>query len=324
MNSESLGDRYHLVRLIGSGGMGSVYEGVDVATGGRVAIKLLHESDAADMSGPPSSVRRLKREAQAIRTIDTPHIVRVLDAGVHPGTCAPYLVLELLEGEDLQRTIDRLGPLPPPFALKIVAQACLGLKAAHSVGVVHRDIKPANLFLERLPGGEIVVKLLDFGIAKLLRGAGFAEQASTLTDSGTMLGSPYYMSPDQLRNAKRSDHRSDIWSIGAVLYCALTGRPPHAEIKVFVRLIAAICGQRPPPLRQLAPCVSPEAAQIVERAMAIDPSQRFPSVLAMLDALRALLPDGFALREDEEMMSAPLHPSGPRCSSVDSILQAVG
>jgi serine/threonine-protein kinase len=312
MNSEGLDNRYHLIRLIGSGGMGAVYEAVDVATGGRVAIKLMHDSATAYTSGSPSSFSRLKREARAMRTIDSPHIVSVLDAGTHPETGAPYVVLELLQGEDLQRTIDRLGPLPPPFALKIVAQACLGLKEAHAVGIVHRDIKPANLFLERRSDGEIVVKLLDFGLAKFLRGAAFAELPSTLTDSGTMLGSPYYMSPDQLRNAKHSDHRADIWAIGAVLYCALTGRAPHAEIKIFVKLIATICSQRPLPLRQLAPWVSPEAARIVEHAMEIDPSQRFSSVLAMLDALRALLPDGFTLREEMSMppcLSAMSHPS---------------
>jgi eukaryotic-like serine/threonine-protein kinase len=298
MNNESLDDRYHLVRLIGSGGMGRVYEGVDAATGGRVAIKMIHDSAGVYGSGAPMSFSRLKREGRALRTIDTPHIVSVLNAGTHPGTGAPYIVLELLEGEDLQRTIDRIGPLPPPFALKIVAQACLGLKAAHAVGVVHRDIKPANLFLER-QRGEIIVKILDFGLAKILRGAASAEPSSTLTDSSAVLGSPYYMSPEQLQNAERSDHRTDIWSIGAVLYCALTGRAPHEEIRSFVRLIAAICCQRSLSVRQIAPWVSPEAARIVEDAMEIDPSQRFPSALAMHDALRALLPDGFALRGEE-------------------------
>lgn len=320
MKSESLGNRYHLVRVIGSGGMGSVYEGVDVATGRRVAIKLLHEVDGEYGDGRPPRIRRFEREAKAIRSIDTPHIVSVLDAGTHPETGVPYIVLEFLEGEDLQQAIDRLGPLPPLFALKVVAQACLGLKAAHAVGVIHRDIKPANLFLCQQSGGEIVVKLLDFGIAKLLRGGACAEQASTLTDSGTMLGSPYYMSPDQLRNAKQADHRTDIWSIGAVLYCALTGRPPHADIKIFVKLIAAICGQRPPPLQKLGPWVLPEVTRIVESAMEIDPSQRFPSVLAMLDALRALLPDGFALHEEE--ISMPLCPSSTTFPSVDSTLLA--
>jgi serine/threonine-protein kinase len=322
MNSERLGGRYQIVRLIGSGGMGSVYEGVDVATGGRVAIKLIHECAALHTTnGPPSSFSRLKREARAMKTIDTPHIVSVLDAGTHPETGAPYIVLELLEGEDLQRTIDRLGPLPPPFALKVVAQACLGLTAAHAAGVVHRDIKPANLFLQRRAGGEMIVKLLDFGIAKILRGAASSDASTTLTDSGTVLGSPYYMSPEQLRSAKQSDHLTDIWSIGAVLYCALTGRAPYAEVRPFVRLIAAICGQRPVPVRQIAPLVSPEAAQIIENAMAIDPSQRFPSALAMLDALRALLPDGFALREE---MSTPRYPSGTSGPSVSSSWQAAG
>ena len=321
MDSERLGNRYHLVRLIGSGGMGSVYEGVDVATGRRVAIKLIHDNVASFTNGPPSSFSRLKREAQAMRTIDTPHIVSVLDAGTHPDTGAPYLVLEFLEGEDLQRTIDRLGPLPPAFALKIAAQACLGLEAAHAAGVVHRDIKPANLFLARGSDGEIVVKLLDFGVAKIAPGIALAEHPSTLTDSGTLLGSAYYMSPDQLRSAKRSDHRTDIWSLGAVLYCALTGRVPHAEIKVFVKLIAAVCAQRPRPLRQLAPWVSPEAARIVEGAMEIDPAQRFPSALAMLDALCALLPEGFALHEE---MSRPQCLSGTSRPSAYSSLPLAG
>src|SRR5262245_61735240 len=149
MNRERLGDRYQLVRLIGSGGMGSVYEGIDVATGARVAIKMIHDRASLYASDPPSSFSRLKREALAMRTVETPHIVRVLDAGTHPETGAPYIVLELLQGEDLQRTINRMGTLPPLFALKVAAQACLGLQAAHAAGIVHRDIKPANLFLER-------------------------------------------------------------------------------------------------------------------------------------------------------------------------------
>jgi eukaryotic-like serine/threonine-protein kinase len=311
MNSESLGDRYQLVRMIGSGGMGSVYEGVDLATGSRVAIKLLRDNAAAYETNAPLRLSRLKREGRVMRAIDAPHVVSVLDAGMHPKTGAPFLVLELLEGEDLQRTIDRLGPLPPPLALKVVAQACLGLQAAHAAGVVHRDIKPANLFLERR-GGEIIVKLLDFGIAKLQRVLS-VEQASTLTDSGTLLGSMYYMSPDQLRSAKRSDHRADIWSLGAVLYCALTGCAPHAEIKVFVSLIAALCTQPPLPVRQIAPWVPAEAARIVEVAMAIDPTQRFQSAIEVLDALRPLLPDGFALRE--EMLT----PQCFSCSICDSV-----
>jgi len=305
MNSEILGDRYQLVRMIGSGGMGAVYEGVDLATESRVAIKLLRDSAAVYETNAAELLSRLEREARVMRALDTPHVVRVLDAGVHPKTGAPFLVLELLEGEDLERTIDRLGPLPPPLALKVVAQACLGLQAAHAAGVVHRDIKPANLFLERRDG-EITVKLLDFGIAKLQR-APSVEQTRSLTDSGIILGSMYYLSPDQVRSTKRSDHRADIWSLGAVLYCALTGCDPHAEIKVFVRLIAALCTQPPLPVHQIAPWVPAEAARIVEVAMAIDPTQRFQSALEVLDALRPLLPDGFALRE--EMLSPQCFPS---------------
>src|SRR5262249_33116186 len=152
----------------------------------------IHENTALYMSGSPSTFGRFKREARAMRAIDSPHIVSVLDAGTHPETEAPYIVMELLEGEDLQRTIDRFGPLPPLVALKVAAQACLGLHAAHAAGIVHRDIKPANLFLERRSDGEITVKLLDFGLAKILQGGASGDPLSTLTDSGTLLGSPYY------------------------------------------------------------------------------------------------------------------------------------
>jgi serine/threonine protein kinase len=302
MTEKSLNDRYKLVRLIGEGGMGSVYEAIDVAAGQRVAIKVIHD-DAAELpltvAAPQGRSRRFDREARTMMTLSTPHILSVLDAGAHPTTGAPYLVTELLDGEDLQRTIDRIGPLPPPVALAIVAQACLGLSAAHALGVVHRDIKPANLFLARRPDGEIIVKILDFGVAKILRGGATPEWSfSTLTDSGTLIGSPLYMSPEQLQTANEPDGRTDVWGIGSALYCALAGRAPHADKRSFVSLVTSICNQAPVPLREIAPWVSPEVAAVVERAMEIDPARRFPSALAMVEALRPLLPDGSSLREE--------------------------
>src|SRR6185295_15097460 len=155
-------------------------------------------------------------------------------------------------GEDLQMLLNRLGPFPPELALRIAAQACIGLQKAHEVGVAHRDIKPANLFLSRRDG-EIVIKLLDFGVAKVK-----ADQITFagLTRTGSVLGTPYYLSPEQAKGQRDVDHRADLWSIGIVLYAMLTGRPPHAELDTFGALVLAICTQPPKPVQELAPWVS--------------------------------------------------------------------
>lgn len=317
MTGESLNDRYQLVRLIGEGGMSSVYEAIDVAAGQRVAIKVIHD-DGAEMplsvAAPPSLSRRFDREARAMMTLRTPHILSVFDAGAHPTTGAPYLVMELLEGEDLERTIDSLGPLSTPLCLAIAAQACLGLSAAHALGVVHRDIKPANLFLARQKDGEILVKILDFGVAKMLRGATSEWSFSTLTDSGTLIGSPLYMSPEQLRSTDEPDGRTDVWGIGSALYCALAGRAPHADKKSFVTLVNAICNQAPKPLGEIAPWVSPEVAAVVARAMEIEPARRYQSAREMLEAILPLLPDGTALREEMVAPNSAARPNIERIS----------
>jgi hypothetical protein len=287
--------KYQIVRQLGEGGMGAVYEARHTGTARRVAVKVIVGEALAKN---PDIVRRFRREAMASGSIESQHIAQVLDTGVDPTTGSPYMVMELLSGEDVQQAIQRIGgPLSPDLALRITAQACLGLQRAHEAGVVHRDIKPANLFLSRREGGELVVKLLDFGIAKVKMDQFSSTEHAHLTRTGAMLGTPLYMSPEQARGKKTIDHRTDIWSIGVVLYEALTARLPHGHAETLGELIIHICSQAPTPVQDCAPWIAPEVAAIVHRALALDPASRFASAGEMFEALRILLPDGHAIQE---------------------------
>jgi eukaryotic-like serine/threonine-protein kinase len=291
----TLDRRYSLLRLLGEGGMGEVYEAAHTGTGRRVAVKLIRARLGARGD---EAERRFRREAKAAGALHSPHIVEVLDAGEDAETGDPYLVMELLHGEDLQHLVDRLGPLPPDVALRIAAQALAGLVRAHEAGIVHRDIKPANLFLVRGEGGEVTVKVLDFGVAKVENGALQAALTSGLTRTEGLLGSPLYMSHEQMQNSKGVDFRTDLWSLGSVLYCALAGRAPYRHVENLFELLPAVRSGQAPPLRDLAPWVPAPVAQAVARALAVAPEDRYPSAAAMLEALRALTPEGPALREE--------------------------
>ena len=266
--------------------MGAVYEGEHTGTGRRVAIKVI---SSGDVSHDKKLVARFQREAKAAGSIDTQHITQVLDAGTDE-TGSPYLVMELLHGEDLQSAIRRLGPLPVEVALRIVAQTCLGLQKAHDAGVVHRDIKPANLFLARRDAGEVTVKLLDFGVAKVKMDHASDTDNMALTKTGSMLGSPLYMSPEQAKGLKTIDHRADLWSLGVVLYQALTGKTPYDHCDALGGLIIAICHEDVAPVEELAPWVPDEVGAIIARALQRDPAARFQSAQEMFDAIRPLIP----------------------------------
>jgi eukaryotic-like serine/threonine-protein kinase len=292
---ETLNNQYRIVRQMGGGGMGAVYEGEELSNGRRVAIKVISTGDSAR---DKALLGRFNREAKATMSIDTDHIVRLFDAGTDAATGQPFMVMEYLSGEDLSHLFKRLGPLPPDLALRIVAQACIGLEKAHEARVVHRDIKPANLFLAVEPDGRHLVKLLDFGIAKIKMDQAEMLDSKSLTRTGSMIGSPLYMSPEQARGSKTIDHRADIWSMGIVLYQALSGRTPYQDIEALGELIIAICSESPRPVQDLSPWVPPEVASIVHRALRFEPGERFQTATEMLATLRALLPDGSEIRPE--------------------------
>jgi serine/threonine protein kinase len=303
---EVIDGRYELMRLLGRGGMGSVYEARAIAGGHRVAVKIIEPSHKRD----DAQLARFQREARFAAAVDTRNIVQVSDAGADARTGVRFLVMDYLVGEDLQHLLDRVGTLPPELALGLVAQVCVGLQKAHDARVVHRDIKPANLFLMRDERGEIVVKILDFGIAKILDEPSKPGALASLTKTGSVLGSPLYMPPEQARGRKQIDWRADVWSLGVVLYRALAGRTPHTRTESVLDLLMTICMVPPPPIEQLAPGIAPEVAAITDRALRLDPAERFQSAAEMRAAIEALIPRDRVIRA-EELASLEARPIAP-------------
>ncbi len=283
--SALIDNRYKLLRQLGAGGMGVVWEAEHTGVGRRVAVKLLHKELLTKES---SLLGRLQREARLAGSLESPHIAAVLDTGVDPGTGSPYLVMEYLVGEDLQTLIARAGRLPHELALRIAAQACLGLKKAHEANIIHRDVKPANMFLARRDG-EVTVKILDFGIAKLRADELTSLEQASLTRTGSLIGSPLFMSPEQARGMKTIDQRADVWSMGVVLFNMLTGRTPYDSIDALGELILAICSTASPSVRDFAPEVPISVAEIVQRALQISPDMRYQTVAEMYDAIAAAI-----------------------------------
>ena len=292
MIGDILDDRYKIVQPLGEGGMGAVYEARHLGTGRRVAVKVI----TCQLAHTELVVARFQREARAAGTVESAHIAQILDSGKDLKTGLPFLVMEYLTGQDVQQLFTKLGPLPPDLALRILGQACLGLAKAHGAKVMHRDLKPANLFLAQRDEGELAIKILDFGIAKIKMDEVVSVQPD-LTRTNSMLGSPLYMSPEQARGSKDIDYRTDIWSLGVVLYKLLSGRTPFEDVEALGELIIAICGERTPPIQGFAPWVPPEVAAIAHRALKINRAERFQSALEMYEAIKALLPHGGAIQE---------------------------
>ncbi len=290
----TLDNRYEISRVIGAGGMGAVYEAHHVGTGRRVAVKVI---STGDLSKDAALVGRFQREAKAAGAVDTQHICQVIDTGTDPTNGFPYMVMEYMVGEDVQQLLRRVGPVHSDLALRIVAQACIALSKAHEAGVVHRDIKPANLFLAKGDAGAVIVKLLDFGIAKVKMEHASETGDAGLTRTGTMLGSPLYMSPEQARGVKTIDHRADIWSLGVVLYELLSGRTPYHHIDALGELIIAICSEPPRPVQDFASWVTPEIAAVVHKALKAQPAERFQTAGEMLEAIKPLLTHGHQIEE---------------------------
>jgi eukaryotic-like serine/threonine-protein kinase len=294
--------KYEIVRQLGEGGMGAVYEARHKGTGRRVAVKVIVSEELLKDN---DMVKRFQREARATGSIESQHIAHVLDTGVDHERGYPYLVMEYLRGQDISQAIQRIGHISPDLALRITAQACIGLQRAHEAGVTHRDIKPANLYLAEQDGGEVFVKLLDFGIAKINIEKMMSAESAALTRSGAMLGSPLYMSPEQAKGSKSIDHRTDLWSLGVVLYQALSGVTPYGHCDTLGGLLFAICSEEPRIVQDYAPWVAPEVADVVRRALTIDPAHRFQSAEEMGSAIRALLPHGRSIQTE---MFTPLAP----------------
>lgn len=279
--------------------MGAVYEAFCEQTSAHVAVKVLHQHLAEG-----EAAQRFRREADAARRVDNEHIVRIVEGGTCGVTGHLFLVTELLAGNDLQHWLDRIGPISLRGALRITAQALRGLREAHAARVVHRDIKPGNLFLAQNASGSLVLKILDFGIAKVHREAFSQSSQSSLgattnmTATGSLLGSPLYMSPEQVQDSRNVDHRTDLWSLGAVLYAMLSGRAPHQHLSSIGQLLVAICVHPARPLVEVAPWVPAEVAAIVHRALEMDPAARYPNAAAMLADVEKFVTDGELIEDD--------------------------
>jgi eukaryotic-like serine/threonine-protein kinase len=275
---EIIDGKYRIVRLIGEGGMGAVYEGENTRIHRRVAIKVL----LAAVAEQGEAVARFEREAQAAGRIGSEHIVEVLDLGTLPNGDR-YLVMEFLDGEGLGSRIKNRGRLTAQELAPIASQLMEGLAAAHGAGIIHRDLKPDNVFLLRTRGGKAdFVKLLDFGISKFSALSG--DSGFSMTRTGAVMGTPYYMAPEQAKGSRELDHRVDIYATGVILYEALTGQVPF-NADTFNELLFKIVLEEPRPLGQIDPSIDPGFAAIVTKGMARDPAHRFQSASEFQQAI---------------------------------------
>jgi len=273
-----IADKYRVEREIGRGGMGVVVAATHLDLDQRVAIKVLQKSSAYNQD----AMARFLREARAAAKIRSEHVARVMDVGkLEDGLT--YIVMEHLEGADLADVLVKDGPLRITTAADYILQACEGIAAAHAAGIIHRDIKPANLFLSRQPGRSNVVKILDFGVSKFSRNA-IAAADGTATQTGQVFGSPIYMSPEQLDSTIPVDGRTDIWSLGVVLYELLAGKPPFSG-KSSANIMTSILRDPAPKLRSLRADVPEALEEVVMRCLEKDRDQRFATIIDLAEAI---------------------------------------
>ena len=277
-----LAGKYRVTKVLGEGGMGVVVAAVHVQLDEPVALKFMLPSAL----GSPEAVGRFLREARAAVKLKSEHVARVSDVGTLDSG-APYIVMEYLEGTDLSGVLAARGPLPAEEAVEYILQACDALAEAHSLGIVHRDLKPANLFLTQRRDGSPLVKVLDFGISKssTLNESG----AAALTKTGGLMGSPMYMSPEQMKSAKDADARTDIWSLGVILYELVGGRTPF-DSDTLGGLMAQVLTEPAPPLGALRPGLPAPLYDVIHRCLEKERGARYANVAELAAALGPLAP----------------------------------
>jgi serine/threonine protein kinase len=276
-----LKDRYRLDAPLGSGGFGTIWRAMDLRLAAPVAVKLIDPEIAKDAGAK----ERFMREAHAAAALRSPHVVQIIDYAVEDDL--PFIVMELLEGENLAQRLKRAGKLSPLETARLLSHVARAVGKAHEVGIVHRDLKPENVFIVHNEDEE-VAKVLDFGVAKVESGGFVASGARTRT--GSLLGTPYYMSPEQVQGNKEVDHRSDLWALGVIAFEALTGRKPF-QSDGLGDLVLQICVRRHPVPSETAP-VPPMFDQWFAKATAREPSERFQSARELVTTLREVLGAG--------------------------------
>jgi len=318
-------DKYRVDAVLGRGAMGVVVAATHVELDERVALKFLRYRAKGISAQDFQS--RFRREARVSARLKNEHITRVIDVGVWRER-VPYMVMDHLTGTDLREIIKTGGPLPVGTAVDYIVQVCTGIAEAHAHGIVHRDLKPSNLFVTKRPDGSDLVKILDFGISKWSAGE---SEVDELTQTGVVLGSPKYMSPEQLFGSSQVDGRADVWSIGAILYEMLCGRPPF-DLPTFTKICAELATDRmPPSLHERRAEVPPELDAAVMRCFARDPAKRTQNVAELagevLDALGA--PFATAVRQKiAAMLDArardPASTSGAQSAMLSGTYSAIG
>jgi serine/threonine-protein kinase len=305
---EIVGGKYRIERVLGEGGMGVVVSATHVHLDERVALKFL----LPEVLNNPEAVARFGREARAAVKIKSEHVARVTDVGsLESG--APFMVMEFLTGADLSARLRDHGRLEIAEAVELVLQACEALAEAHALGIVHRDLKPANLFLTHRPDGSASIKVLDFGISKAT-GAGMS-----MTRTSAVMGSPLYMSPEQMTSARDVDVRTDVWAVGVILYELISGRVPF-EGSSLPHLFSVILQQPPPSLVGLRPDVPRELETVIFRCLEKDRNQRFSNIAELAGSLQPFAPE--TSRRSVERVSRVLGVQPPLAQSRASITGA--
>jgi len=301
-----LAGKYEVVEVIGIGGMGVVVAAKHVQLEQKVALKFLRP----EAMQSKEAVERFLREAKNAVRLRSEHVAKVIDVGTLE-TGAPYMVMEFLDGADLSRVVQATGSISIEEAVHFVLQASEAIAEAHSLGIIHRDLKPQNLFVTRRVDGRPLVKVLDFGISKTLDPSGLS-----LTRTSSIMGSPLYMSPEQMRSTKNVDQRSDIWALGVILYELLTGRVPF-EAEAVPELCLKVVQDQPDPPKSLRPEMPEGLNLVVLKCLEKDPAMRFANVAELAEALE---PYSIASRGASERIASTLNvPSRPPMVSIPAV-----